>query len=295
MLQRHGHQPEVQAFLQKTFGERAWAFTQPAGTGNETYFAASTDRRCFVKVGAVIDRAVAMAAAGLSPPVWATGQLADGASILVQPYVNGRRPRPRDFQEHLEPVATMVRRMHEDVGVWQTLPPVASADYRTTGLQVLARLWQRWDHYRAQVPAVAAFVDAGLAQLNVQIAQFYGAGLVAAHNDICNANWLLTPAGHWYLIDLETMSWEDPAVDLGALLWWYYPPAQRARFLAVAGHADDAALRQRMQARMALHCLTITLPRAGSFDRFDPTTFSDALADFRAALGGAENPQGYGG
>jgi hypothetical protein len=48
-----------------------------------------------------------------------------------------------------------------------------------------------------------------------------------------------------------------------------------------------------MQVRMAMHCLNITLPREGSFDRFDPGHYDEALDDFRAILNGKENPQGY--
>ena len=89
------------------------------------------------------------------------------------------------------------------------------------------------------------------------------------------------------------MSLDDPAVDIGATLWWYYPPGLRQRFLIISGHADDQAFENRMHVRMAMHCLSITLPREQSFDRFDPASFAGSLTDFRAILAGEENPQGY--
>ena len=49
----------------------------------------------------------------------------------------------------------------------------------------------------------------------------------------------------------------------------------------------------RMRVRMAIHCLEITLPREESFDRFDPESFDESLRDFKAVLGGKENPEGY--
>jgi hypothetical protein len=48
-----------------------------------------------------------------------------------------------------------------------------------------------------------------------------------------------------------------------------------------------------MHVRMALHCLSITLPREGSFDRFRAEHYGEALIDFRAIMDGRENPQGY--
>ena len=48
--------------------------------------------------------------------------------------------------------------------------------------------------------------------------------------------------GELYLIDLESMSLDDPALDIGATLWWYYPPELRQRFLEIAGQASDEPL-----------------------------------------------------
>jgi hypothetical protein len=293
MPDKYPHQAEVAAFLQTHIGPGSWTFDYPQGSGQETYFAAGAGRDCFVKLGAAVERAQAMAAAGLTPPVRAAGHLADGTSIIVQPRIAGSTPSRRDFQEHLEQVATMVRRMHHDAGVRAALPPPPSDRLDEAGLRMLAGVRRRWEEHKAQVPTVAPFVDSALDQLAAEMAAFGGTGLVAAHNDICNANWLLTPQGRLYIVDLEAMALDDPAADVGALLWWYYPPALRPRFLAVAGYADDPAFPARMRTRMALHCLSITLPRAGSYDGFDPAGYPAALTDFRAILAGEENPQGY--
>ena len=122
---------------------------------------------------------------------------------------------------------------------------------------------------------------------------FTGDGLVASHNDICNKNWIVTADEKIYLVDLDTMSLDDPAHDLGSLLWWYYPPKLRRQFLARVGHDYDDALPDRMRVRMALHCLSILLPRAGSFDTFEANIFGERLTDFRAVVDGRDNPRGY--
>jgi fructosamine-3-kinase len=136
-------------------------------------------------------------------------------------------------------------------------------------------------------------VDKSLEHLEKQIGRFSGEGLVASHGDICNANWLFASDGNIYLIDFDLMKMDDPALDLGALLWWYYPPALRKPFLDAAGYRYDEALRARMQVRMAMHCLDILLPRENSFDRFEADAFGRSLRDFKAALEGGENPEGY--
>ncbi|MGI8587359.1 MAG: phosphotransferase family protein [Chloroflexia bacterium] len=288
------HEAEVETFLRGRFGGGEWNFAFPPGSGHETYFAAGAGARFFVKVGAEPVRAAALAAAGLSPPLLASGRLADGEPILVQPYIVGRKPRPRDFQAALDTVAGIVGRMHRDPGVRAALPAVADESYRAAGMAALAEVRLQWARVRDAVPAVAPEVDTGLDRLEGEIAKFVGTGLVAAHRDICNANWLLTASGAWYVLDPEAMALDDPAADLGPLLWWYYPPPTRSRFLALAGQPGDAGFAARLRARLALHCLRITLSRAGSFDSFNSAGYDSALTDFRAALSGAENPQGYG-
>jgi thiamine kinase-like enzyme len=126
-----------------------------------------------------------------------------------------------------------------------------------------------------------------------QVNLFSGEGLVSSHGDICNGNWLFAADGRIYILDFDSMNMDDPSLDMGALLWWYYPPELRQQFLDITGYRYDDEFKHRMQIRMAIHCLDITLPREGSFDQFDSSHHEDALRDFRAILQGKENPEGY--
>ena len=191
-------------------------------------------------------------------------------------------------------MADLVRKMHHSLALKRILPAAASETYKDVGLAAARRVQHKWQLRRAQVPAVADYIDEALADLKEEIQGFVGSGLVASHSDICNSNWLIAPDGKVYLVDLEAMCLDDPAHDMGSLLWWYYPPELRPSFLKRAGHQHDEALRNRMRVRMALHCLDILLPRPDSFDRFHADRFAAELVDFRAVLAGRENPQGYG-
>jgi thiamine kinase-like enzyme len=293
MQNRRQHQQEVQAFLQHHFPGAAWEFSLPRGSGNETYFCQSHLFKCFVKLGVQAVRYQAAAATGLTPEVLASGRLEDGTSIIVQAFVMGRSPSRSDYRLHLDQFAGAIRRLHDDPALKKLLPPVRSEQYRQAGLDELERIRQKWEVHQAQVPGSARFVEEGLRQLRQAALGFKGTGLAASHNDINNTNWLITAAGRLYLVDLDSMSLDDPALDVGATLWWYYPPGLREAFLSAAGYDQEAGFKLRMRVRMALHCLNIRLPRPGSFDRFDPAGFDQALDDFRAALAGEENPQGY--
>jgi len=279
----------VGEFLRREFGGK-WTLTLPPGTGHETYFAHEGSRNLFVKLGTPIERVEAMARLGLTPGVLKADCTEDGTTILVQAYVEGRNPGRSDYRQRLEQVARMIRKMHNSEDLKATLPGVPFDEYAQAGLGALATVRARWEGVREQVTGVAYSVDQGLRELEQRIKRFRGSGLAASHGDICNANWLLTPEGRLYLVDLDAMALDDPALDVGATLWWYYPEEMWGQFLDLAGYRDDE-FRERLWTRLALHCLSITLPRPDSFDTFDPAHYAPALVDFQAALGRQSNPQ----
>jgi thiamine kinase-like enzyme len=293
MPDRQEHQQEVRRFLQKNFSIDDWRFSLPHGSGVESYFAQGNGQGYFVKVGVQAERYLAMAEIGLTPSVLVDGQLDNGLSVIVQPFMAGRRPSRLDYWDQLTEVAGLIRKMYPHPRIKKVLQAVSSNFYKDAGLLALNRLRQKWEHYKVQVPTVAEFVDNSFEYLTEQVNLFSGEGLVVSHGDICNANWLFASDGKIYVLDFESMAMDDPALDMGALLWWYYPPELRQRFLEVAGYRYDDEFKFRMRIRMAMHCLDITLPRERSFDSFDPSTYHESLRDFRAILNGEENPEGY--
>lgn len=293
MQNRQQHEQEVQAFLQQHFSSQSWELTLPKGSGNETYFAQCKGHTFFIKLGAQATKYQVVASIGLTPQVLAADSLRDGTSIIVQPYITGKRPSRNDYHILLEQFASAINKIHHNPEVKQVLPKVSSNLYSVMGLESLAHIQKKWERHKSKVPSVADFIDESLDYLRQQVTGFQGTGLVASHNDICNANWLISTDGQLYLINLESMSLDDPAVDIGATLWWYYPPKLREFFLVKAGYINDIEFNKRMQVRMAMHCLNITLPREQSFDEFDSATFAESLTDFRAILAGRENPEGY--
>jgi thiamine kinase-like enzyme len=290
---RNQHQEEVRGFLQKNFHSADWRFDFPGGTGNETYFAHGGDAVYFVKLGIELPRYLAMSAIGLTPKILIHGSLADDTSIIVQSFIAGAKPSRKFLQNNAEHIATIVKKAHTSPEVLQALNKVTTNNYNEIGFLTLHSIQERWKLYRSQVSEIAGFVDESLAVLAQQVKSFKGTGLVASHNDICNFNWIVSSDGKIYLLDLDSMSREDPAVDVGAMLWWYYPPELRQEFLKTYGYANDEQFKFRMRVRMAMHCLSILLPRENSFDEFDRNDFIESLEDFKAIFAGKDNPQGY--
>lgn len=293
MQNKQPHQLHVRSFLEQHFTSSSWEFQLPPGHGHETYFAYSLDQRYFVKLGVQAPRYRAAASIGVIPPILAAGSLEDGTSIIVQPLIVGKKPSPHDYRIRFEQFAAAIHKVHHSPEIRATLPIVSTEACGVRGLQKLAHLQQKWERYKPQVPQVAGFVDESLAKLEHLLTHVQGIGLVASHNDLCNANWLLSADEPLYMIDLDSMGLDDPALDIGATLWWYYPPRLREKFLRQVGYEGDPEFERRIQVRMAMHCLDILLPREQSFDQFDPASFAASLTDFKAVLAGQDNPQGY--
>jgi aminoglycoside phosphotransferase len=293
MPHRREHQEEVRRYLHKHLSIYDWRFSLPPGSGTESYIAHGFKRSYFVKLGVMVERYLAMAEIGLTPPVILHGQLENGLSAIVQQFITGQKPSRLDYRDRLVEVAELIRTMHDHPQIKGVLQATSSDFHKAAGLRALDSLRQKWERYKAQVLTVAEVVDSSLEHLAQQVNQFSGDGLVVSHGDICNANWLFASDGRIYILDFESMSMDDPAADMGALLWWYYAPGLRQRFLDIAGYPYNDEFRFRMQVRMAMHSLSITLPREDGFDAFDPESFSESLRDFRAVLDGKENPAGY--
>lgn len=287
------HQAELREYLQKLFSIGPWEFSLPHSWGRETYTARGDGQVYFVKLGVEPARYLTMAAMGLTPPVVTTDQLEDGTTLIIQPYIDGRKPSWSDFQLYIDQFASLIGSIQRSSELMHILPTPASDSYRDLAQSDLRQLRQRWAEHKAQVPNVAGWVDDQLGRLEAQINTMDGAGAVVAHHDLCNPNWIISAMDKVYLIDLDDMAMDDPAADLGMIMWWYYPPELRPHFLHTAGYMNSDPLQTRMRLRMALHCLSIQLPRRDSFDQFEPGNFDTNLADFRAILAGQENPHGY--
>lgn len=294
MQNRQEHQEEVLTFLQNHIANLEWEMTLPRGWGNESYYARSGEQQYFIKLGIQVERYQAAGAIGLTAPVLVSGTLPDGTTIIVQPFIDGKKPLRSDYRNHLAEFAAAIDRLHHSPDIQKVLPKPPSDLFSDAGMEALNCLRKKWELFKSQVPQSARFIEDSLELLERQIGEFKGAGMVASHNDINNSNWRLSNDGKLYLLDLESMSMDDPAVDIGATLWWYYPPELRGDFLKRTGHLNNAEFQKRMQVRMSMHCLNILLPREESFDQFDADLFDEDLADFRACLAGEENPQGYG-
>jgi len=294
MENQYRHKEEVERFLQNTLHMETWEFLSTNGSGNEKYIAASDGKKYFVKLDVQLARYEILGDLGISPKIINSGFLEDGKTIIIQEYVTGHNPSPKDFQTHIYEIATILANVHNSKKLQKVLKKSEIKTYQEAALKAFYEIVDKWEYYKNELSAYTVYIDNSLKQIQSNIYKIEGNNLVSAHNDICMANWLISDNGLVFLVDFESMQMEDPTVDIGALLWWYYPPDMRKTFCDIMKVDYSSALRNRMQIRMAMHCLNIMLPRKDSFDVFDLDWFAMFFDDFKAIMEGKDNPKGYG-
>lgn len=287
------HQAVITRFLGELHPQATWRLRSPsAGTQRESYFASSQHGVYFVKINANIAVYEIAAALGITPPIVASGLVADDATILVQQFIRGTPPVWSTFQNRLSDFAAIINTLHHAPSMRQAASQTQDT-LAKTATRAVQHVIGRWQRYREQVPQLAGEVDMLLSKLASELSGLDEAAPVASHNDLNMSNWIVAESGALHLLDFDMLTLDDPAQDMGMLLWWYYPPALRSRFLELAGHEDSDVFRERMRLRMTLHSLSILLPREDSFDQFDGTRFAQRFGDVRAVYAGKENPRGY--
>ena len=293
MTNQYSHKEEVEIFLQNRFHEENWTFLSTNGSGNEKYIAESNGTKYFVKLDVKIDRYEILSELGISPKIVNHGCLNDGTSVIVQEYISGHNPSPKDFQSHIYDVATILSNVHNNRKLQTVLKKDEINTCQEAALKAFYGIVERWEYNKKELVAYNGYIDDSLMQIKSNIRQIEGKNLASVHNDICNANWVISDNGFIFLVDLESMLIEDPSVDIGALLWWYYPYDMREQFCEIIKVDYNNELKNRMQLRMAMHCLNIMLPRLNSFDVLDLEWFAMFFDDFKAIMEGKDNPKGY--
>ena len=220
------------------------------------------------------------AEAGLAPRVlfWQPGPFElGGQPVIVSEYVASPPLDRAWFHDHLRQAATLLARLHRDADLTDALEAMdrgqARSDCLAAARGARALLEERLVALAAREwsPAVADVLNrltAHLAWFGARIqpnrAAFAGQRVGPVHGDVQRGNWLAGPDGRVYLVDWDKAWLDDPALDVGMLLYWYVDPALWPVFLreyATGGDArpDVDALLIRARIRYPLHALSLCL------------------------------------
>jgi hypothetical protein len=253
------------------------------GMTSKCYIATSGSVELFVKLGEH-GRAVRRAAElGIAPRVLASGSH-DGTPYIVQDYLHGTHPDRGWFSRHLPQLAGLIRKYHHDPVLAALLGKDEAPSYVEYIDAELADL-------QAQLlglpeSACKAELVPLLAELKEQAQHLEPAGLVPAHADPNNTNFLLV-GQRVYLLDWDRASLSDPLRDVGPLLWWYVPEEKWPEFFAAfsPGLGKQAARKVYWWAAWHSGMVALWFARLGY-----PELAQPFILDFRAALRGQANP-----
>src|SRR5689334_1356212 len=118
-----------------------------------------------------------MARRGLTPGVLAVDHKEDGATILVQQYIEGRVSGWADGRQRLRQVGNVLGEPHLSEQRLVTVPSDHLVGYEQRGVRALATVGARREGVGEVVTDVANSVDHGLTELEQRIKHFRGSGL----------------------------------------------------------------------------------------------------------------------
>ena len=228
---------ELRRLLADLVGGGEWRLrSMTLGRGDRDKVIAERDgQRYFVKLmwppGADATRAAAEV--GLAPRVIASGQLADGRAVVVQPFVtgsSGAEPRVRAWmRSHADDLAELFASLARRTDLSVSLPVRQSAYPRER-----AEVRLRDMHLVADELERSGWPDLGRAQVMLQRIREASDdlpdvphALVPVHGDPQWANWMLTTDNQLCLVDWDHARLDDPVTDPARLAWWLFEAGRR--------------------------------------------------------------------
>ncbi|MBN1964338.1 MAG: phosphotransferase [Anaerolineae bacterium] len=215
---------------------------------------------------------------GLAPRVllWEQGALLlDRQPVVASDFITPGVPDVEWFHSNLQQVAALLARLHRDEDLGDLLESFQRGDRRADALAAARAAWANVQVRLADLgvaawgPELRAVLDELTlygawfgSQIQRRLAAFQGVPVGPVHGDLNRYNWLVGGDNRVTLIDWERARLDDPALDVGMMLFWYVPralwPIFARGYAGASPQAVDAdALLERARIRYPLHAIDV--------------------------------------
>src|SRR5690625_2679483 len=224
--------------IKQAIGE-GWEFSSAGGLTGNAYIAKRDDERLFLKRNSSPFLAV-LSAEGIVPQLVWTKRIKNGDVITAQKWLDGRELYPQEMQDAL--VAKKLRQIHRSSELLHMLmrlgiePTSPIKNFETTAQQITER----------NLHQVHDYIDCSLQFLQTFLSDVVGYEQVVCHADITHNNMMFSKDGSLYIVDWDQAMIADPAIDFGAILYYYVPEAKWEHWLNHYGLKKDDSLIKRM-------------------------------------------------
>lgn len=223
--------------MEEYFGHD-WEIIPAGGATGEAFYAQHEENRYFLKRNTSPFLA-SLSAEGIVPKLVWTKRLETGDVFTAQQWLNGRELKPAEMNQ--ENVAKLLKKIHHSNQLLSMLKRLGKTPLQP--VHILQNLHEQLDEDHLN----HLHVQASLKFLyeNMDGVQFERKAV--CHCDVNHNNWLLDESNQLYLIDWDGAVVGDPAIDIGALLYWYIPRNEWENWLNLYGLTLDDQLELRMK------------------------------------------------
>ncbi|WP_018921772.1 phosphotransferase family protein [Salsuginibacillus kocurii] len=231
--------------LELLLGE-GWNVEPAGGATGEAYIARAGDRRIFLKRNSSPFLAV-LSAEGIVPKLLWTKRLENGDVITAQQWVYGRELKSSEMNR--TDVAQLLSKIHRSSELLDMFKRIGNTPL--TPEWIIEDLQNQLFHLSSSHP----LLQRALAYLSKYRELVQPPRMVVCHCDINHNNWMVSQAHNLYLIDWDSATVADPALDLGLLLYWYIPEAEWDEWL----HDYGLPMEENLFFRMHWYVISQTL------------------------------------
>jgi thiamine kinase-like enzyme len=239
---------DAQEILKSHFPESNWKIENPpAGASEQAFIADNGREKVFIKVGINAPAFTRLSDLGITPKI-----IYDGSNLekpyIIQEFVEAKYPEVSWFAEHINEIAGLIKRYHQDPELRRLLDNNQSFN----------------DHLKKEIEIIdenvgdnptgifdAEEVNIAVQQLKDQIATLKAVDLIPTHSDPNIKNFLLTDQG-LKMIDWDDIILSDPMKDVALILWWNIPKDKWPTFFEALGEIYDEDRFYWWAARMSL-------------------------------------------
>lgn len=223
--------------MEHFFGQD-WEIIPAGGATGEAYYAQHEENQYFLKRNTSPFLA-SLSAEGIVPKLVWTKRLETGDVFTAQQWLNGRELQPAEMNN--ENVAKLLKKIHESGPLLNMLKRLGKTPMDP--VKILQGLKRDLDKDFFELDVVKNSIE--FLEENKNNIQYDEK--VVCHCDVNHNNWLLDENNQLYLIDWDGAVVADPAIDIGALLYWYIPKEEWINWLDLYGIALDDGLQLRMK------------------------------------------------
>jgi len=205
--------------------EDGWEIVPAGGVTGEAFFAFHNDEKLFLKRNSSPFLAV-LSAEGIVPKLIWTKRLENGDVITAQHWISGRKLEPFDMSS--EKVAKMLKKIHSSKPLLKMLRRIGKSPAYPE------HLYYEIDHLLFNVKEDST-IKSALQFLKERLPSVKVSNWSVCHGDVHHNNWMMTEDNQLYLIDWDSATIGDPALDIGPLLYWYIPESEWGSWLKKYG------------------------------------------------------------